>query len=193
MRKILVVYDSGYGATASAAQVIAEALAANGPEVDIGPAGRQELAGYDAVAVGSPIRLGRCTPRIKRFLKDNQARLAVSQTAFFFTCMSATAGEADQDQTLYVDPRFDAPDRPRPRLRAMERNHTARYYLDHFRKLIPGIRPVAVAFFKGRLSTAELKPLHWLIMRVAMFSLPEIGDGDYLSPEQIRSWAAGLF
>ena len=27
MRKILVVYDSGYGATASAAQVIAEALA----------------------------------------------------------------------------------------------------------------------------------------------------------------------
>ena len=94
------------------------------------------------MAVGSPIRLGRCTPRIKRFLKDNQARLAVSQTAFFFTCMSATAGEADQDQTLYVDPRFDAPDRPRPRLRAMERNHTARYYLDHFRKLIPGIRPV---------------------------------------------------
>ena len=193
MRKILVVYDSGYGATASAARVVAEALAANGPEVDIGPAGRQNPTEYDAVVVGSPIRLGRCTPRIRRFLKDNLAKLVDTQTAFFFTCMSVTGSEAEWGAPLFADSRFSDPGRPPARLKAMERNHTASYYLDRFHKLIPGIEPAGIAFFKGRLITAELKPLHRLIMRVAMFSLPEISDGDYLDPGQIRSWAAGLF
>ena len=75
----------------------------------------------------------------------------------------------------------------------MENNHTVSYYLKHFLKLIPEITPLGIAFFKGRLQTAKLTPLHKLIMRFAMFALPEIQNGDFINPVVVRNWTDGLF
>ena len=90
MGKVLIAYDSGYGATAAAAEIIAETLIEKGLNVDNRLVGSEDLTGYDALFVGSPIRLGRCTPGIKRFLKKNLTSLQERQVAFFFTCMSVT-------------------------------------------------------------------------------------------------------
>lgn len=193
MEKILVTYDSGHGTTAVAAKTIAETLTEKGLRVDLRFVGPADLSGYDAVLVGSPIRLGRCTPRIKRFLKKNLAALTRMQVAFFFTCMSVTNDELEQELPLYIDPSFDDPVRPHARIRMMENNHTASYYLKHFLKLVPGIAPLGISFFNGRLNMAELSPLHRLIMRFAMYALPEIQNGDFLDTAIIRAWAEGLF
>jgi menaquinone-dependent protoporphyrinogen IX oxidase len=191
--KTLVTYDSGYGATAVVAETIAEALTEKGLKVDLRRVGLKDLSGYDAVLVGSPIRFGRCTPRIKRFLKKNLTELTHVQVAFFFTCMSVTNNELKQELRLYIDPSFNDPNRPHARFSVMENNHTVSYYLKHFLKIVPGIAPLGISFFKGRLNTAKLNPFHRLIMWFAMFSLPEIQNGDFLNPAAIRAWAESLF
>ena len=193
MGKILITYDSGYGATAAAAEIIAETLAEQGLIVDLRPVGPEDVSGYDALLLGSPIRLGRCTPQIKRFIKRNLTALTCLRVAFFFTCMSVTSDKSEQEFPLYVDPSFSDPNKPHPRIRWMENNHTVSYYLKYFQKLAPGVAPIGIAFFKGRLNTKKLAPVHRLIMRVAMFSLPEIENGDFLSPVGIGSWAQSLF
>ena len=193
MGKILVTYDSGYGSTAIVGEIIAETLAETGLKVDLRPVGREDLSGYDALLLGSPIRLGRCTLKIKQFLKNNLPELTSIKVAFFFTCMSVTHNECDLKLPLYVDPSFDYPGKPQARLSIMENNHTVSYYLKHFLKLIPEITPLGIAFFKGRLQTAKLTPLHKLIMRFAMFALPEIQNGDFINPVVVRNWTDGLF
>jgi menaquinone-dependent protoporphyrinogen IX oxidase len=185
----LVTYDSEYGSTAAVAEIIAETLTRKGLDVDLRPVGSEALSDYAAALVGSPIRLGRCSPRTRRFIVKNRNILSGIQVAFFFTCMSVTNAESGRRLPLYVDPSFDDPLRPPARLAFMENNHTVAYYLEHFLKLIPGVTPIDIAFFKGRLHTAELSLIHRLIMRIAMFSLPEIQNGDFVNPVAIRSWA----
>ena len=56
MKKVLVTYASKCGSTAEVAQVIAERLAQQGDGVDVKPVEEvHDLAGYDAVVVGSVI------------------------------------------------------------------------------------------------------------------------------------------
>jgi menaquinone-dependent protoporphyrinogen IX oxidase len=192
MGKILVAYDSGYGATAAAANFIADALSEKGRQVDLRPAGAVDLSLYDAIILGSPIRLGRCTPLIKRFLKKNREALASKRAAFLLNSMVLNSQGYDAGSPLYIDPLFAEPPKAPARLGFMANNHTASYYLDRFIKLAPGIKPAGIAIFKGRLHMAELKALHRLIMRFAKFALPEIEDGDFLNAETVRAWAQGL-
>ena len=102
MGKTLVTYDSRYGATAVVAETIAETLTQKGLKVDLCLVGVEDLSGCDAVLVGSPIRFGRCTPRIKRFHKKNLTALTGMQVAFFFTCMSAANNQLEQDESTYI-------------------------------------------------------------------------------------------
>lgn len=189
LAKIWVTYDSGYGATADAAKIIADAFVQKGLTVDLGPVEQGDLSGYDALVIGSPVRLGRSTPGIRRFLKNNLTALASTQVAFFFTCMSAANNEIRQALPLYADPAFADPDRPQARIRIMANNHTVSYYLKHFLKHLPGIHPIGISFFKGRLHTKQLSLFHRVIMRAAMFALPEIQKGDFIRPDIIRQWA----
>lgn len=192
MSKILVAYDTGYGATQAAAEVIAKTLAEQGVAADLRPVGETGLAEYDALILGSPIRLGQCTAKVKKFIKQNQAALSNMPTAFFFTCMSVTNPETELDIPLYADPAFSAPGRPPARMKIMEGSHAATYYLKQYLKLAPGVRPLSIAFFKGNLHTGSLSPLHRLIMRFAMWALPEVTNGDFLDPAIVESWAQGL-
>jgi menaquinone-dependent protoporphyrinogen oxidase len=87
LERILVSYDSGYGWTEVVAETIAETLTEKGMKVDLRLVGLEDISEYDAVLVGSPIRLGRCTPRMKKFLKRNLASLTSMQVAFLFNGM----------------------------------------------------------------------------------------------------------
>jgi len=188
MQKTLIIYHSGYGATKFTAQVIKNTLTEKGLSADILPVSQKDLYSYDTIFIGSPIRLGRCTLKIRAFLKDNLEVLKQKNIVIFFTCMSVTSDISEQEFPLYIDHKFNNHNKPKARLRIMENNHTASYYLKHFLKLVPGITPSSIAFFKGRLDTESLNLLHRLIMRFAMFLLPEIENGDFLRQEDIASW-----
>ena len=193
MERVLIIYDSGYGATNFAAQVINNTLTDQGVNVDISPAGQMNLSSYGTVFIGSPIRLGKCTSKIRVFITNNFELLKLKKVAIFFTCMSLYSDTDEQDFPLFVDPKFNSQNKLKARLKIMENNHTSSYYLKHFLKLIPGITPKGIAFFKGRLNTGKLSIFHRIIMRFAMFSLPEIENGDYLEQKVIESWVQNLF
>lgn len=195
MGKILVAYNSGYGATAHAAEIVAETLAGKGLIVDLYAVDLQNPnpSNYDALFIGSPIRLGRCTKEIKRFLKKHLSALTKhTRIAFFFTCMSVTNRSPQQVLPVYIDPSFSDPGKPPARIKSMENNHTVSYYLKQLFKFIPGITPLSIAFFKGRLDIAKLSLTHRLIMRFAMFTLPEIQNGNYLNQTIIRDWTENV-
>lgn len=61
------------------------------------------------------------------------------------------------------------------------------------KKNLTALTCMQVAFFKGCLNVEKLTPIHRLIMWVAMVSLPEITNGDFLNPVIIESWTKSLF
>ncbi len=189
---ILVTYDSGYGATWVTADIIAKTLAEKGLSVDLHPIGLFDLSAYDTMFIGSPIRLGRCTPKISRFLKANHSVLAEKKVAIFFTCMCVNKDNFMQNFPVYVDSSFSHHEKAPARIKLMEKNHTVSYYLKHFLLLLTDVTPLGIAFFNGRLNFQKLSPIHRFIMAFAMFSLPEIKEGDFLSPVAIRYWSNSI-
>ncbi len=186
--KAAIVYDSGYGATASAAKTISSTLTGLGIDVIFFQAGQRDLPECDRIFIGSPIRLGRCTPEMKSFLIHHSDKLVDKKVFLFFTCMNVSSDITHCDFPVFADPQFREPNKPKTRSGLMEATHTTSYYLKHLLKLIPGIAPAAVAFFKGRLDTDQLPPLYRFIMRIAMLTMPEIQNGDFLKHETVESW-----
>ncbi len=84
MKKILVAYASRYGSTAEVAQAIGAQLSQRGATVDVcSVADVRDLASYDAVVVGSAIRMGQWLGAATKFVEANQAALRQVPVAFF--------------------------------------------------------------------------------------------------------------
>ena len=108
--------------------------------------------------------------------------------------MSVTKGNMQQQSLpIYIDPAFRVRGKTPARISLMENNHNVSYYLKQLFNIVPGITPLSIAFFKGRLDIKKLSPIHRLIMRFAMFALPEIHNGSYLDQEIIRTWTENVF
>lgn len=188
MEKTSIVYDSKYGATEAAAKIIKNILVEQGINVDMFRANQFDLSEYGNIIIGSPIRFGRCSSKIRAFIIKNFKILKNRKVTFFFTCMSVSSNNVNHGFPVFIDHQFKNPSKPKARLRVMENTHTTSYYLKQFLKHIPEVTPSSVAFFKGRLDTETLSRLHRLIMRFAMFTMPEIENGDFLEHEIIESW-----
>jgi menaquinone-dependent protoporphyrinogen oxidase len=117
--KVLVAFASRTGAAEGYASTIAGVLRKHGHEVDIwdlGRMGRPDPAGYDAVVVGSGIRMGRWYGPAKRLLRHKA--MAGRPVAIYVACMTvAKEGGHDKAMADYVDrvaaklPRLDIVDR----------------------------------------------------------------------------------
>src|SRR6266550_6426568 len=84
MNKILVTYATRAGSTAEVAASVAEVLSATGATVDVKPVTAvHEVKGYDAVVVGSAIRMGHWLPEAVEFVKTNRQTLSRIPTAYF--------------------------------------------------------------------------------------------------------------
>ncbi len=82
--KILVTYATRAGSTVQIAEEIGQALSARGAVVDVLPVKKVNgVAEYDAVVVGSAIRMGRWLPEAFDFVKANRSVLAGRPTAYF--------------------------------------------------------------------------------------------------------------
>ena len=89
MTKVLIVYGTRYGATASTSEEIANILRQEGLEVRVVNAKQEkikDIAEYDLVIVGSGIQIRRWTSEPEEFLKRFQKELATKKVALFVSC-----------------------------------------------------------------------------------------------------------
>lgn len=74
--RVLVTYTSERGSTARIAAWVADTLEREGLTVDLLPCTEAEqVAGYEAAVVGSPLLTGRWHPKVRRFLRRNTIAL----------------------------------------------------------------------------------------------------------------------
>jgi menaquinone-dependent protoporphyrinogen oxidase len=163
--RILVTYATRAGSTVEVAAAIGEALSGNGITVDVRPIKEKpSVQGYQAVVIGSAIRMGNWLPEAVNFVKDKRAQLSRIPTAFF-TVHMLNRGEDEAS-----------------RLARQAYTAAARQVLT----------PVDEAFFSGKMDYSRLSFLDRTIAKAVekqAGSLP----GDFRDWEKIRSWARNLY
>jgi menaquinone-dependent protoporphyrinogen oxidase len=108
--KILVAYATRCGSTIEVAQAIAQIISQQGVVVDVLPVkqitGAAALQGYQAVIVGSAIRIGKWLPEAHDFVKTNQRALSKIPLAYFTVCMTLATDtpESRQKASEFVEP-----------------------------------------------------------------------------------------
>lgn len=86
-KKILVTYASKRGSTGEVAQAIGETLAQGGARVKVLPIRKvASLSDYEAVFIGSAIRVAKWLPEAADFVGENRAVLERVPTAYFTVC-----------------------------------------------------------------------------------------------------------
>ncbi len=99
MKKVLVVYATKSGCTTGIAEQIGRALTERGADVDVfSVAEAPAPAGYDAVIVGSGIRMGQWLEAARDWVGASVQALSAMPVAFFTCCLTlaqepAKAGE----------------------------------------------------------------------------------------------------
>jgi menaquinone-dependent protoporphyrinogen oxidase len=129
-KRILVAYASKAGSTAEVAARIGETLSRKGLAVDVLPVDQAaDLTPYQAVVLGSAIRVGKLLPEALAFIEKNQAALQKAPFNVFVVCMTL---------------KDDTP----------ENRKTVSAYLDPVRKWV---KPANEGLFAGKIDPARLK------------------------------------
>jgi menaquinone-dependent protoporphyrinogen oxidase len=107
MKKVLVAYTSKAGSTSEVAKAIGEVLSKSGADVTVEQIKNvKDISAYQAVIVGSLIRMGSWVPEAKNFVEKNKAILEKVPTAFFTTSLTLKddTDEARAKVAGYVEP-----------------------------------------------------------------------------------------
>ena len=164
-KRILVVYATKAGSTVEVAAVIGEVLSGRGYEVEVKPIKENPpVDGYQAVIVGSAIRMSNWLPEAVDFVKKNQARLSQMPTAFF-TCHRLNTG--DDATSRKVREAYTAP----------------------VRQILT---PQAEVFFSGELDHAKLNFVDRTLAK-AVEKSTNTPEGDARDWSKIRGWAQTVF
>lgn len=163
-KRILVTYATRAGSTVEVAAAIGETLAKRGFAVDVKPVkAKPSLDGYQAVVLGSAIRIGSWLPEMMDYIKQHQPTLGALPTALFSVHMLNTADD--------------------------ETSRTARAaYTAPARQLLT---PAAEAFFAGKMDYARLSFLDRVIAK-AVEGTTGASAGDRRDWNKIRGWAEGI-
>ncbi len=106
-KKILITYASKAGSTAETAARMGELLAGQNAQVDVLPVDKVgDLSAYQAVVLGSAIRMGQLLPEVVKFVEANQAVLQQKSFNVFFLCMTLEKDTSENRQTVsaYLEP-----------------------------------------------------------------------------------------
>jgi len=194
MTRVAIVYDTVSGSTAEMGEVLHAALqgpfgVARMPIVEV-----TSLAEYDAVVIGSPMRFGGFTPTAERFIRRHRAELERKKVAYFFSMLYVVriAEEGGPGVLPYIDPGLAMATIPRKRATIMDRTHSLDYFERQRRRSAPGIQPVSVAYFKGRLNVRRLPLKERLFMRIVTSLTSKEREGEFMNPSSVKGWAAEL-
>lgn len=196
MQRVLVAYTTNAGSTEEVAQAVAEELRRGGlAQVDVLPAAQvTSLDPYQAVVVGAPMIFG-WHRAAARFVKRHRAALAGRPVAYFCTLLRLTGQPGSRPPeaaglpaALFVDPNLPTPPERAGRLSLKERYASLPNYLRPVLAAAPGVRPVSVAFFAGKLELFRLKWWQALFVIAVIRAAP----GDRRNWPCIQAWAADL-
>jgi len=96
---VLVVYGTGTGCTAGVAERIGKTLAEKGATVEVVAAKDAPAAdGYDAVVVGSGVRVGSWHAPVKEWVAANASALGSGKVAFFTACLTLAQDPGKTDE-----------------------------------------------------------------------------------------------
>jgi len=161
--KILVAYATAAGSTGEVAEAIGQVLRDEGATVDVMRARDVTgVSGYNAVVVGTGIRVGKPYAEAVSFLEAEQATLSQVPVAYFIVC--GTLREDTEDARAQ-----------------------ARGYVDALIASAPQVKPVDTAVFGGAVDYKRLSFLLRLVMKVIKST-----EGDFRDWDAIRTWAIGL-
>lgn len=100
MKKILIVYATKTGSTATAAQLLADRLAGREVTLCTTDAPEADPSAYDIVVVGGCIRYGKLYRPVREYLQKWDAVLAQKQTGYFLVCGYPDSVEEYYDKVL---------------------------------------------------------------------------------------------
>lgn len=110
--KVLIVYGTRFGATASTADEIASVLNTEGCDVTVINAKKEkvtDISGYDLIIVGSGIMMGRWTGEPEKFLSKFHKVLATKKLALFVSSgglpileREGKTEELEKEKTKYI-------------------------------------------------------------------------------------------
>ena len=163
-KKILIVYASKCGSTAEVAQTVGQVLSQSGVAVDVLPARKvRDLKGYDAVVIGTAIRMFKPLGEMRRFVSWYKGKLARIPTAVFSVglAMSEDMPQNRADATKYITPLVEQ---------------------------LPNNK--SLAMFGGKLDYQTLSP--FFRMMFSKDTSGKMAEGDYRNWETIHAWANSL-
>lgn len=148
-QRILITYASRAGSTAEVAAAIGDALGARGFTVDTKPvAENQPVDGYQAVLIGSAVRMGQWLPEAVDYIKNHQQALNRVPVALFTVHMNNVGDdeESEKNRNTYVD------------------------------AVRPLINPVGEAFFAGKMDFSRLSFLDRLTAKLVKAPEQDLRD-----------------
>lgn len=162
MKKILVAYQSKYGATAEIAEAVGKTLREKGFEAQVATAESvSDISSYDGIVLGSAVYAGSWQGGAVDFLKKYAASLQGKQVWIF---SSGPTGEGDAIEQM-----------------------KGWLYPEAIKPFIEQIKPVDIVLFHGKLDLNAVNFAEKLIIKAM-----RAPTGDFRKWESIEAWAADI-
>jgi len=166
--QILAAYSTNYGSTREVAEAVAASLRERGLAVDVQAARDvRALDGYNAVVLGTALRIGHWYKDTDAFLARHREALGALAVAVF--ALGPLSGPADEAGWK-----------------------ACRATLDREVAKTPWLKPVAVELFGGKYDPAGLNFLDKLLTRPPASPLHGLAASDVRDFPAIRAWASDL-
>ncbi len=166
-KKVLVVYDTKYGATRTIAYKIKAVLCEQGAQVDLSTVKRiKDVSTYDTVIIGSAIIIEKWRPDALKFLQAQERALAGKHVAFFIVC-GLLSDDSDANRQL-----------------------AQTQYIDSVLKTVPKITLVHNAgLFGGIMDFSVLSS--WDLFLIRGFNM--MSEGDFRNFDKVAHWSKSLY
>ena len=162
-KRVLIAYASKCGSTGGVAEAIGQVLCSMGATVDVRLTGSvKDISSYQAVIIGSAIRMGNWLPEATDFVIRQQDELSRVPCAYFVACLTMKDDTAENRKKVMA-------------------------YLDPVRQKSPKVEPAAVGLFPGALDFKKLS-----FGSKAVLKMLGGKEGDYRNWPAVRAWAGDV-